>query len=135
MQSIQDSGLRPEFVEQMTQLRQKIFKKVKPKVLNGRFITGEMLLELCVAYTGAINKGSVPCIESAWSYICQNETQRAVKESLDLVDKHLASRLIMKKDDEVLDEPALKEFWKPIKLAALKHFSSKAVGSDFKTVE
>ena len=70
MQSIQDSGLRPEFVEQMTQLRQKIFKKVKPKVLNGRFITGEMLLELCVAYTGAINKGSVPCIESAWTYIC-----------------------------------------------------------------
>ena len=41
----------------------------------------------------------------------------------------------MKKDDGVLDEPALKEFWKPIKLAALKHFSSKAVGSDFKTVE
>jgi len=42
--------------------------------LNGRFITGEMLLELCTAYTTAINKGSVPCIESAWTYICQNET-------------------------------------------------------------
>jgi hypothetical protein len=34
-----------------------------------------------------------------------------------------------------LDEPAVKEFLKPIKLAALKHFSSKAVGSDFKTEE
>ena len=119
----------------MTQLRQKIFKKVKPKVLNGRFITGEMLLELCVAYTSAINKGSVPCIESAWTYICKNETQRAVKESLDLIDKHLASTLNLKRDDSVLDEPALKEFWKPIKLAAIKHFVSKAVGSDVKTVE
>jgi hypothetical protein len=70
----------------MTQLRQKIFKKVKPKVLNGRFITGEMLLELCTSYTTAINKGSVPCIESAWTYICQNETQRAFQETLAFVD-------------------------------------------------
>jgi len=57
-------------VEQMNQLRGKIFKRVKPKVLNGKYITGEMFLELCHAYTEAINKGSVPCIESAWTYLC-----------------------------------------------------------------
>lgn len=60
-------------MEQMGALRQRVFKKVKPKVLNGRFINGEMLLELCLAYTQAINKGTVPCIESAWTYLCQNE--------------------------------------------------------------
>lgn len=45
-------------------------KKAKPKVLNGRILTGEMLYELCVAYTDAINKGSVPNIQNAWSYVC-----------------------------------------------------------------
>lgn len=70
VQTISDSGLRPEFVEQMNTLRQRISKKVKPKMLNGKFISGEMLLELCISYTEAINKGSVPCIESAWTYLC-----------------------------------------------------------------
>jgi len=31
----------------MTTLRARIFKRVKPKVLNGKFITGELFLELC----------------------------------------------------------------------------------------
>lgn len=54
----------------MNFLRQRIFKRVKPKQLNGKYITGEMLLELCNAYAISINKGSVPCIESAWTYLC-----------------------------------------------------------------
>jgi hypothetical protein len=70
---LKDSKLRPEFIEQMIALRSKIFKKVKPKMLNGKHITGEMLLELCQSYTSAINTGSVPCIESAWTYLCVNE--------------------------------------------------------------
>lgn len=77
-----DDRLRPEFVEQMNSLRQRVFKRVKPKQLNGKYITGEMLLELCKAYSDSINTGSVPCIESAWTYLCQNECQRAMQESL-----------------------------------------------------
>ncbi len=47
LQSMPDSDMRQEFVSQINQLRQKIFKRVKPKSLNSKFITGEMLLELC----------------------------------------------------------------------------------------
>jgi hypothetical protein len=47
LQSMADASLRQEFVQQVTLLRQKIFKRVKPKTLNSKFITGEMLLELC----------------------------------------------------------------------------------------
>jgi hypothetical protein len=70
LQTANDDKLRPEFVEQMLSLRQRIFKRAKPKALNGKFITGELFLELCQSYTQAINKGSVPCIESAWTYLC-----------------------------------------------------------------
>ena len=65
-----DEQLRSEFVTQVNQLRSKIYKKVKPKTLNNKQITGEMLLELCNAYTTAINNGSVPNIQNAWSYVC-----------------------------------------------------------------
>lgn len=55
LQCLPDSKLRPEFVDQMQILRSRIWKKVKPKVLNGKFINGQMLIELCSAYTNAIN--------------------------------------------------------------------------------
>ena len=62
LQAMGDNELRPEFVEQMHLLRSKIFKKVRPKQLNGKQVTGEMLLELASAYVSAINEGSVPNI-------------------------------------------------------------------------
>ena len=77
LQEKQNSEMRPEFLSQMEVLRAKIFKRVRPKALSGHFVTGETLLELCEAYTQAINQGSVPCIESAWTYVCKNETLRA----------------------------------------------------------
>jgi hypothetical protein len=78
LQKMSDDEMRPEFVTQMNYLRNRIFKRVKPKLLNGRPITGESLLELCHVYVQSINQGSVPCIESAWSYVCKNECQRAL---------------------------------------------------------
>ena len=81
----------------MTQLRQRIFKRVKPKVLNGRYITGEMFLELCMAYTEAINKGSVPCIESAWTYLCQNECLRAMQDAITNYDKEMRKIIFLNK--------------------------------------
>lgn len=77
-----DKELRPEFAKQIGILRNKIFKKVKPKTLNGKQLTGEMILELALAYTNAINSGSVPNIQSAWTYVCQNECHRAIEEAV-----------------------------------------------------
>ena len=36
LQNIKDEHLRPEFVDQMVALRTRIFKRVKPKMLNSR---------------------------------------------------------------------------------------------------
>lgn len=90
LQTIPDSELRPEFVAASQRLRSRILKRVKPKTLNGKFITGEMLLELCYSYTSAVNKGSVPSIKSAWSYICQNECQRAISESIKIYEDNMS---------------------------------------------
>lgn len=66
LQSIEQDRFRPEFAEQISNLRGRILKKIKPKMLNGKQLNGPMLLELVEAYTHAINKGSVPNIQSAW---------------------------------------------------------------------
>jgi hypothetical protein len=65
--------LRPEFVEQVMTLRRKVINRIKPKMMHGKKLNGEMLYNLCLTYVNSINKGVVPNIESAWSYICKNE--------------------------------------------------------------
>lgn len=62
-----------------------MFKKVKPKKLNGQFLNGSMIVELAKAYVDTLNTGRMPTIESAWDYMCEEENQKAVKGSLYII--------------------------------------------------
>ena len=66
-----------------------------------------MLLELATAYTSAINEGSVPNIENAWSYVCQNECNRAIEESIQYYNKEMERPMVQAKDS--LDQSILKK--------------------------
>jgi len=44
--SLPSEALRPEFLEQISQLRGKVFKKAKAKTLRGQLVSGSMLIEL-----------------------------------------------------------------------------------------
>ena len=56
-------------------------------MMNGKKLNGEMLYNLVLSYVDAINKGVVPSIESAWSYICKNECHKASIESYEKFEK------------------------------------------------
>jgi len=58
-------------------LRKKIFRRVRPKMLRGKFLTGPQLVELAEAYTDSLNKGGIPVIESAWEYVQSTELEAA----------------------------------------------------------
>jgi len=93
LQKLSNEDMRPEFRNAMVQLRQRIFKRVKPKSLHGRHVNGATLFELCLSYTDAINNGSVPCIESAWTYVCKNECQRAEMDAIYYYKNTLGAQL------------------------------------------
>jgi hypothetical protein len=58
-----DNGqLREKFVEQITQLRSKIFRKIKEKKLNTLSFNGQMFIEMAQNYVNTINQGAVPNI-------------------------------------------------------------------------
>ena len=65
LEDVEVNGLRTEFVEQMMAFRKKVLTGIKPKILNGKNLNGEMLGTLIENYVTAINKGVVPSIESA----------------------------------------------------------------------
>lgn len=44
LDTLEEAELRPEFVEQIKALRKRIFRRVKPKTINDKPLTGPMLL-------------------------------------------------------------------------------------------
>lgn len=124
LQEVPDASLRPEFADQMKSLRQKICKRVKPKKINGNFINGEMLLELCTAYTNAFNSGGVPCIESAWNYMCKSQCQKSMDEIIFSYEQELS-----KKAEEVSYDPdKIKIVNKELHEKMIKAFKSQSLG-------
>ena len=95
--------LRPEFYEQVMALRKKIMEKMKPKTLNGRNLSGDMYLGLMSSYVKAINEGTVPNIENAWTYLCREQAEKAVDETIVAYDK-LVNDNLMKRIPTTLDD-------------------------------
>lgn len=85
--------LRSEFIEQVTDLRKRIFKQSKVKYMNGKAVTGEMLAGLLKNYVSAINDGAVPNIENAWSYICKSQCQKLFDGCFRLYDDRVSEKL------------------------------------------
>lgn len=77
-------------------LRRKVVNKVKAKTLNGKKLSGPMLANLAEAYVTAINNGAVPNIETAWSYICKGECQKALEESIVIAEDHIKEQASLK---------------------------------------
>jgi hypothetical protein len=109
LNSLQDSQFRPEFTQQMKTLRQRVFKRVKPKMLNQMNITGDSLLQLAIAYTEAINTGGVPCIESAWTSVCKSECKKAAQDALQLYKGKLKECLDSKGELDDMNRLYLKD--------------------------
>ncbi len=85
------SELRGEFVEQTLQFRRKVLNRMKPKIMNGKKLSGRMLAGLVHQYVDAVNSGTVPNIENAWIYVCKNECQKALNDSIQMFEQDFQS--------------------------------------------
>ena len=93
--------------------------------MHDKKLNGEMLFNLAQSYVIAINKGAVPNIESAWSYICKNECQKAQYESYSKFERYFHENFEMRCP---LFEEELAELYKDARKIGLEEFSKVAVG-------
>ena len=107
LQNLPDNKFRKEFLEESIIFRNKVMKKTKPKRLNGKILTGAMLVEFVQNILDSINSGGIPVIEDSWRYIMKNECIKSTKE---LINKFIIE--INKYKDENKDK---KDFLKNIK--------------------
>jgi hypothetical protein len=75
-----------------------------------------MLAGLSSAYVLAINRGAVPNIESAWTYLCRDECQKGLQEAVEAAENAL------KEAEKVLplDEEGIKEVLKGAREVAIR---------------
>ena len=73
LQNLPDNRLRKEFLEQAKLFRNKVMKKIKPKIFRKKNLNGFLLIQLIQSVLDSINNGSIPIIENSWKYVMQNE--------------------------------------------------------------
>jgi hypothetical protein len=66
-------SLRPEFQNQVDNLRRKLLISVRPKTVFGREVNGAMLAELAISYCDAINSNGTPAITTAWERVVDRQ--------------------------------------------------------------
>lgn len=121
LETLEPEKLRPEFLEQILQLRKKVLTRVKVKTLNGKALNSQMYLGLIKNLIGAINSGSVPNIENTWMSMCKVESYKAFEEAEAIYESYLKENL------GNVDE-SLEQIHKDAKDKALELFKKKALG-------
>lgn len=80
LNSLPETELRSEFLEQVMILRKKILKNIKIKEFSGTSLLGDSLVSMVESYITAINAGVVPQINDLFTNICASEALKAVEE-------------------------------------------------------
>ena len=121
LEELPPEQLRPEFLEQIINLRKKVLGRVKVKTLNGKPLNGEMYLNLIKGLIEALNSGNVPNIENTWLSMCKVESYKAFEEAEQIYEDYLKENL--ENTDDLLED-----IHKEAKQQALEYFKQKALG-------
>lgn len=65
-----------QFRETVNALVKRVLFNIRPKMINGKGLTGEMFLNLTYCYVEAINKGGVPEILTSLERVINNEVKK-----------------------------------------------------------
>lgn len=79
LQHIEDKqdALRPEFLQQVQNLRTHVLATLKPKSVSGCPVNGAGFISLVRTYIAAINGGAVPNLADAWTSAVQTQCTQA----------------------------------------------------------
>jgi hypothetical protein len=77
------SSLKPEFKRQVTHFVNSVGKKLKPKAVHGKLLTGGMFLQLALEYAEAINNKEAPVVLTALERVLQAEAIKLMDENVE----------------------------------------------------
>lgn len=75
-------NMKPLFLQGLNTLKEKIKLNMKPKIINGKTLTGNMLLNMTFEYLDALNNENAPNIYTSLERIIHAETRKVCEEVL-----------------------------------------------------
>lgn len=94
LETLPDSELDSEFLQQSENFCSYIFSNSKTKTLSGGIkVNGQRLENLVLTYVNAINNGEMPCMENAVLALAQIENSASVKKAVDHYSQEMSQRL------------------------------------------
>ena len=96
-------------------------------MMKGKKLDGPMYLCLLDSYVGAINKGAVPNIENAWSYMCKEKCAKVFEESERFFEEEMNKKLKIP-----CSEQELMSYCEEFKELACDNFESNSIGDEMK---
>lgn len=129
LQNLENMGpekLRPEFLEQILQLRKKILTRVKVKTFKGKALNGEMYLNMIKSFINAINTGKVPNIDNTWNSLCKVESYKAFEEAEKMYETMILENLSANSSN--LNQEIIKRIYQEAKSKSLDTYKKKSIG-------
>ena len=102
-----DLHVKQEFKTRMEKLTQKLLEQPRLKTVDGKFVTGSMLLALALEYVDAINSNDTPTINSCFRRVIQAEAHKftdAIFEEASRACRQAADEALMPLEEDELDE-------------------------------
>lgn len=87
----------------MQWFEKKVFKSIKPKMVNNTVVTSQMFLKLTLEYVEAINSGGIPQILTSLERVIQQEA-RKITEDMKNLYLHKINDLLSKTKGPYEDE-------------------------------
>ncbi len=87
------SDLRPEFRQSISDFLHVVQTNMKPKMINGKGISGKMMVELTSQYIDAFNKGGCPEILPSLERVIAQEVNSITQEKLKVYSEFLIGKL------------------------------------------
>uniref|UniRef100_A0A8C3F1A5 Uncharacterized protein n=1 Tax=Chrysemys picta bellii TaxID=8478 RepID=A0A8C3F1A5_CHRPI len=105
LETLSDSALQPEFLEQSDRFCQYVLRESKVKMLKGgHHINGRMFGMLAQSYVDTIVSGKVPCLENAVTTLATKENEAAIREGLAYYVAQMEERVKFPAEVAVLSE-------------------------------
>lgn len=123
---LDDSELRPEFLQTLKELKEIIFKHCLPMSVPGQdglIINGPLLATLSETYVDCINSNKVPVIRDSWSLLSETECNRAAEKA------RKEWRGFTQSLDDSLTIPQIESLLENTKEDLLTNFDLEAVGT------
>ncbi len=76
LHNIPFNHLKSNFRTEFLMLKKKVYETSKPKIFNGKKITGPILADLLINFVNSINSGIIPNINNTWDNIIFDEIQK-----------------------------------------------------------